>query len=135
MSQKIIDLTGGPLLAVRRRSMYECSYHRCCLSGIDSSSPLRRADCLLLDAKKPFFGKMEVLPKPFPKGTVSFVHSMYHGPTLSANGFGGRYPLGTIWFLFRRTVRQETKSTLWDGPINHTTRIVRLISRKHRSPI
>jgi hypothetical protein len=25
--------------------------NRCCLSGIDSSSPLRRADCLLLDAR------------------------------------------------------------------------------------
>jgi hypothetical protein len=60
------------------------SYHRCCphisWNGSEqgrnvgakasagacpesiSSSPLRRADCLLLDAKKPFLGKMEGYP-------------------------------------------------------------------------
>ena len=34
---------------------------------------------------------MEVPPNQIQKGEVSFVHSMYHGPTSSANGLGGRY--------------------------------------------
>ncbi|OIA98638.1 hypothetical protein AK95_15850 [Paenibacillus sp. LC231] len=42
-----------------------------------SATPCRFLDFLV--AKKPFFGKVEARPK----GTVSFVHSIYHGPTLS----------------------------------------------------
>jgi hypothetical protein len=52
-----------------------------CPESVLSATPCRWLT--FLDAKKPFFGKMEVRPKPFTKGTVSFVHSMYHGPTLS----------------------------------------------------
>ena len=47
----------------------------------ESIRPLRYAVQIsrFLVAKKPFFGKVEARPK----GTVSFVHSIYHGPTLS----------------------------------------------------
>lgn len=42
----------------------------------------------LYNKKKPFLGKMEVPPTIYERNGF-FVHSIYHGPTLLANGFRG----------------------------------------------